>query len=97
MKGTEQEVRGKFPTVAGSSPYCTVRNTRENESSVCHYINHLRHQYPRAVVTFSLLSTAVSADEARLLLASWAHSQACPHPGARLALSVQMGLTSTVG
>ena len=31
VKGTEQEVRGEFPTVAVSSPSCTVRNTRENE------------------------------------------------------------------
>ena len=60
VKGTEQEVRGEFPTVAGSSPYCTVRNTRENESAVCHYINHLRHKQPKAVVTYSLLSTVVS-------------------------------------
>ena len=59
MKGTEQKVRGQFPTVARSSPYCTVRNTRENESSVCHYIKHLRHKHPKAVVTFSLLSTVV--------------------------------------
>ena len=26
VKGTEQEVRGEFPTVSGSSPYCIVRN-----------------------------------------------------------------------
>ena len=59
MKRTEQEVRGELLTVAGSSPYCTVRNTRESESAVCHYINHLRHKQPKAVVTFSLFSTVV--------------------------------------
>ena len=73
-KGTEQEVRGKFPTVAGSSPYCTVRNSRENESAVCRYISHMRCKRPKAVITYSLLSTVVRSDEAGLLLSSWAHS-----------------------
>ena len=75
-------MRGELPTVAGSSPYRTVRNTRESESAVCHYINHLRRKWPKAVVTHSLLSTVVRADEAELLLVSWGHSQACPQPGA---------------
>ena len=46
------------------------------------------------MIPYSLLSTDVRADEARLLLASWAHSQACPQPGAPLALSVQVSLTT---
>ena len=95
MKGTEQEVRGEFPTVAGSSPYCTVRNTRENESAVCHYISHLRHLWPESSGHFFITQYSCEANEAELLLAFWAHSQACPQPGTLLALGIQMGLTST--
>ena len=92
-KGTEQEVRGEFPTVAGSSLYCTVRNTRENESAVCHYISHLIHKWLKTVVTYysvQLWGLIVAG-----LLGPLTGLPTAESP--LLALGVQTGLTSTVG
>ena len=58
VKGTEQEVRGRIPH---SSRELSLLHSQKQlgEWICCHYISHLRHQWPKAVVTYSLLSIVV--------------------------------------